>query len=52
MTLDDLRPAIASRPAGELAMRAVPDFPGKAPPVLPPAWLAPLREAEQAPAGA
>jgi glutathione S-transferase len=51
MTLDDLRPAIASRPAGELAMRAVPDFPGKAPPVLPPAWLAPLREAEQAPAG-
>jgi glutathione S-transferase len=52
MTLDDLQPAIASRPAGELAMRAVPDFPGKAPPVLPPAWLAPLREGEQAPAAA
>jgi glutathione S-transferase len=52
MTLDDLRPAIAARPAGELAMRAIPDFPGQAPPVLPPAWLAPIREAEQAPAGA
>lgn len=52
MTLDDLRPSIASRPAGELAMRAVPEFPGQAPPVLPPAWLAPIREAEQAPAGA
>jgi glutathione S-transferase len=52
MTLDDLRPAIAARPAGELAMRAVPDFPGQAPPILPPAWLAPMREAEQAPAGA
>jgi glutathione S-transferase len=52
MSLDDLRGAIASRPAGELAMRAIPDFPGQAPPVLPPAWLAPIREAEQAPAGA
>ena len=29
--------AIASRPAGELAMRAVPDYPGDAPPILPPA---------------
>ncbi|HEY5815628.1 MAG TPA: glutathione S-transferase family protein [Solirubrobacterales bacterium] len=43
MTLDDLRPAIESRPAGELAMRVVPDYPGKTPPVLPPAWLQPLR---------
>src|SRR6266508_5026186 len=50
MTLDDLRPAIAARPAGELAMRAIPDFPGQAPPILPPAWLAPVREAEQMPA--
>ena len=48
MTLDDLRPAIASRPAGDLAVRAIPEFPGQAPPVLPPAWLAPLREAGQA----
>ncbi len=43
MSFDDLRPAIESRPAGELAKRVVPDFPGKTPPVLPPAWLQPLR---------
>jgi glutathione S-transferase len=43
MTLDDLRPAIESRPAGELAKRLVPNYPGKTPPVLPPAWLQPLR---------
>lgn len=43
MTLDDLRPAIESRPAGELAKRIVPDYPGKVPPILPPAWLQPLR---------
>lgn len=44
MTLDDLRPAIDSRPTGELARRIVPNYPGKMPPVLPPEWLAPLRE--------
>ncbi|HET7052743.1 MAG TPA: glutathione S-transferase N-terminal domain-containing protein [Solirubrobacterales bacterium] len=43
MTLDDLRPAIESRPAGQLALRLVPDYPGKVPPILPPAWLQPLR---------
>ena len=43
MTLDDLRPAIESRPAGQLALRLVPDYPGHCPPVLPPAWLQPLR---------
>jgi glutathione S-transferase len=43
MTLDDLRPAIESRPAGELALRLVPDYPGRVPPILPPAWLQPLR---------
>ncbi len=42
MTLDDLRPAIESRPAGELTMRLVPDFPGTVPPVLPAEWLEPL----------
>ncbi len=41
MTLQDLREAIAARPAGELAMRAVPEYPGDTPPILPPAWLAP-----------
>lgn len=39
MTLDDIRPALDSRPAGELAMRVAPDYPGKAPPILPSAWL-------------
>jgi glutathione S-transferase len=43
MTLDDLRPLIEARPAGALAKRVVPDYPGKTPPILPPAWLAPLR---------
>jgi glutathione S-transferase len=43
MTMDDLRPAIENRPAGELAMRLVPDYPGHTPPVLPEEWLAPLR---------
>jgi glutathione S-transferase len=49
MTYDDLRPAIEGRPAGELALRVVPDFPGHTPPTLPPAWLQPLREASPAP---
>jgi glutathione S-transferase len=43
MTMDDLRPAIEGRPAGELAKRVVPHYPGKTPPVLPPAWLQALR---------
>jgi glutathione S-transferase len=42
MTLDDLRPAIENRPAGEMAKRLVPDYPGHTPPILPPAWLQPL----------
>ena len=40
MSFDDLRPHIESRPAGKLALRVVPEFPGKAPPVFPPEWLA------------
>lgn len=43
MTIDDLRPAIENRPAGQLAKRVVPNYPGKTPPILPPAWLEPLR---------
>jgi glutathione S-transferase len=42
MSLDDLRPAIENRPAGELALRVVPDYPGRIPPVLPAGWLEPL----------
>jgi glutathione S-transferase len=43
MTLEDLRPAIEGRPAGELAKRVTPTYPGKTPPILPPAWLQQLR---------
>jgi glutathione S-transferase len=43
MTLEDLRPAIEGRPASALAKRVVPDYPGKTPPILPAAWLEPLR---------
>jgi len=43
MTMEDLRPHIENRPAGELARRAVPDFPGRTPPVLPAEWLGGFR---------
>ncbi len=43
MSFEDLRPAIQDRPAGELALRAVPDFPGRTPPVFPPEWLSGFR---------
>ncbi len=43
LTMDDLRPAIAGRPAAELAKRVVPNYPGHTPPIIPPAWLQPLR---------
>jgi glutathione S-transferase len=43
MTLDDLRPAIEPRPAGQLTARLMPDFPGRAAAVLPAEWLEPLR---------
>jgi len=44
MTLDDLRPAIENRPAGALAKRVVPNYPGRMPAVLPAEWLAPLHQ--------
>ncbi|HEX5894017.1 MAG TPA: glutathione S-transferase [Solirubrobacterales bacterium] len=43
MTFDDLRPAIERRSVGEHALRVVPDFPGKMPPVLPAEWIQGLR---------
>jgi glutathione S-transferase len=43
MSFDDLRPAIERRPAGKLALRVVPHYPGRVPPVLPAAWLEPLQ---------
>lgn len=45
MTLQDLRPPIEARPAGKLAMRIQPRIAGDFPPILPPAWLEPLRGA-------
>lgn len=39
MTLEDLRPAIENRPAGALAKRVVPRYPGRMPAVLPSDWL-------------
>ncbi|HVQ58098.1 MAG TPA: glutathione S-transferase N-terminal domain-containing protein [Solirubrobacterales bacterium] len=43
LTLEDLRPAIESRPAAALAKRLVPNYPGHTGPILPAAWLEPLR---------
>ena len=42
MSFDDLRPFIDARPCGETAVRVVPDFPGRTPPIFPPEWLAGL----------
>jgi glutathione S-transferase len=43
MTIDDVKPFIKDRPAGKLAQRLFPDFPGRMPPVFPNEWLEPLR---------
>jgi glutathione S-transferase len=43
MTMQDLRPLIESRPAGELVKRVGPRIAGDFPPILPAAWLAPLK---------
>jgi glutathione S-transferase len=42
-TFQDLRPAIAARPAGEHSKRFIPVYPGDVPPALPAEWLEPLR---------
>ena len=36
---DDLRPMIDARPAGGLAQRIAPGYPGRMPPAFPPDWL-------------
>ena len=43
MSFDDVRPFVEGRPCGEMAMRVVPDFPGRTPQVAPPEWLEGLR---------
>jgi glutathione S-transferase len=40
MTVDELRPRLESRPAGRLALRVVPDYPGRSAGVLPREWFA------------
>jgi glutathione S-transferase len=46
MTFQDLRPLIEPRPSGQLALRVQPQIAGDFPPVLPPAWLQPMRSAD------
>jgi glutathione S-transferase len=48
MTMQDLRPLIEERPAGRHARRVQPEIAGDFPPVLPAAWLEPLRESAAA----
>jgi glutathione S-transferase len=43
LAFDDFRGAVEGRPAAELAMRILPEYPGPVAPILPPEWLAPLR---------
>jgi hypothetical protein len=35
IAFEDLRDSVEGRPAGDLAMRLLPDFPGPIPPALP-----------------
>lgn len=46
MTVEDLRPAIESRPCGQLALRILPDYDGHLPPGLPSDWLLPLQASD------
>jgi glutathione S-transferase len=39
MTVEELRPSIGSRPAGRLARRLVPEYPGRSGGILPRQWL-------------
>ncbi len=43
MTMDDIRPFVEGRPAGDLARRIVPGFPGHTKPGFPDGWLVPIR---------
>ena len=43
LAYEDLRALVQPRPAGELAMRLLPRYPGPLPPFLPPEWLAAVR---------
>jgi glutathione S-transferase len=43
LSYEDLRGLVEGRPAGDLAMRLLPRYPGPIPPFLPPEWLAAVR---------
>jgi glutathione S-transferase len=43
LAYEDLRDLVEGRPAGELAMRWLPEYPGPIPAFLPPEWLAVIR---------
>ncbi|MDX6653146.1 MAG: glutathione S-transferase [Solirubrobacterales bacterium] len=45
MTMEDLREPLSVRPAGRLALRLLPRYPGHSDEVLPEDWLQPLRAA-------
>lgn len=47
LCFDDLRPRIDPRPAGALARRLLPDYPGRFAAVFPAEWLLPLDEASR-----
>lgn len=49
LCMEDLRPHIESRPAGPLARRIAPDFPGSIGPAFPREWLEPLATGAGAP---
>jgi glutathione S-transferase len=39
LSFEDLRPMVEGRPAEQLAMRVLPEYPGRTPAVIPPQWL-------------
>jgi glutathione S-transferase len=39
LSFEDVRPMVEGRPAEELAMRVLPEYPGRLPAVMPPEWL-------------
>jgi len=51
LTIEDLRPAVESRPCGRLATELIPDYDGHAPAGLPQEWLAAI-DADQPSRGA
>ncbi|MGK2933008.1 MAG: glutathione S-transferase family protein [Solirubrobacterales bacterium] len=51
MNVEDLKPFIADRPIGKLALRVIPNYPGSIPPGLPATWMEPLRRTASSASG-